>query len=460
MAGETLSAGAPGEIRGPASFAGEGPPHPPPVDPNALGHPRSTSERWQRFCEDCKLKYPSFGLRDERKGRWCGPCAKAQHPGAIDVMNRKCQICGLKSPSFGMPSEHVRRWCRDCSVSQPGSVDLCNRKCEDCKIKSCTYGMLTGGRRKRWCAACAKHHPGSVISSHKKCATCDRVCSWGLPSDKVKKWCGGCAAAQPGAVHLGMHACETCLRRGHPTWGLLVEGKMRWCQDCASQRSDAVNLKPEKAYSKPRKKGKTMCEDCGASPAKAGMPSADGKAGARWCLPCAEAHPGSVHDPKKPRCEFCTQNLPAYALPSEGVARWCAQCAFSMVPARPPRAGGGGGAKRATQSGARCSAGPPRGAACTAPSATDALPSGCIICLGTGKVSYCQTLYTRMACQVLVLSHWVMCWVWTGCCMCGCAGCRCVRSSLRRLRHWRTHMRHLHCPRGRVPPAEVNGSRC
>jgi hypothetical protein len=38
------------------------------------------------------------------RGDRCAKCA-ASHPGAVDKRSKKCEDCGLKWPSFGQPGE-------------------------------------------------------------------------------------------------------------------------------------------------------------------------------------------------------------------------------------------------------------------------------------------------------------------------------------------------------------------
>jgi hypothetical protein len=40
----------------------------------------------QKMCEDCGEKRPNWGLMEEKKKRWCGPCAKS-HEGAVYIEN-------------------------------------------------------------------------------------------------------------------------------------------------------------------------------------------------------------------------------------------------------------------------------------------------------------------------------------------------------------------------------------
>ena len=48
--------------------------------------------------------------------RWCSVCAKASHPGAIDLMNKKCEECAVKPRNHGLLLERKSRWCKDCAA--------------------------------------------------------------------------------------------------------------------------------------------------------------------------------------------------------------------------------------------------------------------------------------------------------------------------------------------------------
>ena len=50
-----------------------------------------------------------------------------QHPGAVDVVNKKCEDCRLKHPGFGLVGENKRRWCKGCAEPH-GGISLNLRK--------------------------------------------------------------------------------------------------------------------------------------------------------------------------------------------------------------------------------------------------------------------------------------------------------------------------------------------
>ena len=86
----------------------------------------------QKMCEDCGEKRPNWGLMEEKKKRWCGPCAKS-HEGAVYITAQKmCEDCGKKQPSFGHLDIHKKRWCGPCAKSHEGAVYIPAQKmCED-----------------------------------------------------------------------------------------------------------------------------------------------------------------------------------------------------------------------------------------------------------------------------------------------------------------------------------------
>ena len=70
-------------------------------------------------CEDCGLKTPHYGVlvvgAQKQNRRWCGPCARAGHPEAINLSEQKCEICGLKQASFVLPPSTRKQWCAGCA---------------------------------------------------------------------------------------------------------------------------------------------------------------------------------------------------------------------------------------------------------------------------------------------------------------------------------------------------------
>jgi|EP01046_Picozoa_sp_COSAG06_P018716 hypothetical protein len=60
-------------------------------------------------CEDCTVKHASFGLKDEKRPRWCGVCAKA-HAAIMLGSARVCEDCTEKHASFGLKDERKIRW--------------------------------------------------------------------------------------------------------------------------------------------------------------------------------------------------------------------------------------------------------------------------------------------------------------------------------------------------------------
>ena len=55
-------------------------------------------------CEDCSLKYASFGTELERRRRWCARCAKTLHVGAISL-----QVSSATVPFCCTPLSHPYR---------------------------------------------------------------------------------------------------------------------------------------------------------------------------------------------------------------------------------------------------------------------------------------------------------------------------------------------------------------
>ena len=66
-----------------------------------------------RFCEACtgrKRKYASYGLKDTRKKRWCGPCAKKQRGATERIGGQKmCEDCKEKQPHCGLEADRKPR---------------------------------------------------------------------------------------------------------------------------------------------------------------------------------------------------------------------------------------------------------------------------------------------------------------------------------------------------------------
>jgi hypothetical protein len=123
-------------------------------------------KQW-KLCEDCGLKRPSFGLRAERKARWCGGCAKGR-PGATGVLNAKCEDCKTKQPNYGLPAEGKKRWCSGCAKAHLGAAITGRKRCEDCGLKQPSRGLPSEGRRARWCADCAHGHPGAAAREERE----------------------------------------------------------------------------------------------------------------------------------------------------------------------------------------------------------------------------------------------------------------------------------------------------
>jgi hypothetical protein len=256
-------------------------------------------------CEDCQLKYPSFGLPGEaKKNRWCAGCAKG-HAGAVNVSKKLCEDCQLKGTNYGLPAEGKPRWCGGCAKAHAGAVDVKTKKCEVCQLKLPSFylpgwreeaggggkGWGGGGKKQRWCGDCAPKgvldHRGRmrVESSphtkrgatdppltHKMCEGCQlKQANFGLPGE-VNRWCGGCAKGHAGAVGVKHKKCDDCQLK-HPNFGLPAEGKRRWCAGCAKAHAGAVNVTHKK------------CEVCQLKLPSFGLPGEGKKK--RWCGDCA-----------------------------------------------------------------------------------------------------------------------------------------------------------------------------
>ena len=94
-----------------------------------------------RLCEDCDSKYPSYGLEDARKPRWCSGCAKS-HEGAVREPGKQCEDCDQKQPTFGLVEERIKRWCSGCAKLHEGSASLM-KQCEDCGLKAPNFGFTS-----------------------------------------------------------------------------------------------------------------------------------------------------------------------------------------------------------------------------------------------------------------------------------------------------------------------------
>ena len=91
------------------------------------------------MCEECGLKGAGFGLPNDRKRLWCGPCGKPK--GAIHLGSKMCEDCGNATAHYGMSSDHKRLWCSVCSKQHPGSELLSKAQmCQQCKNKRAHYG--------------------------------------------------------------------------------------------------------------------------------------------------------------------------------------------------------------------------------------------------------------------------------------------------------------------------------
>ena len=60
----------------------------------------------------------------------CAGCAKA-HAGARDIASRRCEDCALKWPTFGLPAEGRKRWCGGCARAHAGAQSLHPRRRND-----------------------------------------------------------------------------------------------------------------------------------------------------------------------------------------------------------------------------------------------------------------------------------------------------------------------------------------
>ena len=89
-----------------------------------------------------------MGGLGKRLIKWCGPCAKKHHVGAINLRHKKCEDCkvclsaarGLSSrpppavlrsrrvqviqPLWGLPAEGKARWCAGCAKVHQGARDI------------------------------------------------------------------------------------------------------------------------------------------------------------------------------------------------------------------------------------------------------------------------------------------------------------------------------------------------
>jgi hypothetical protein len=154
-------------------------------------------------CEDCAVKYKNYGLAEEGyRKRWCGACAKENHPGAVKqsrqpakirkpdqqmaqqkkAKNRAQQIqlhhrqqrqprahagpssepghpAGQPKPRGTSPS------LGEAGISQgPKRVQKRGLKslCEDCRVVSKNFGLAAENYRARWCAKCSLNHGPDV----------------------------------------------------------------------------------------------------------------------------------------------------------------------------------------------------------------------------------------------------------------------------------------------------------
>jgi hypothetical protein len=173
--------------------------------------------RWGRMCEDCRTKYPHYGLigvQGAQGGkRWCAGCAR-EHTGAERICKRRpCEYCNTTAPCYGLPEEKRKRWCSSCAKDKhPEAIPLNRSKmCEDCGLKGPTFGARPAAGRQasmRWCKACSDAHPGAV-SLTKRCEDCHtKVPSWGMIADGKTRWCSPCGKKHPGAMALGAKGLE------------------------------------------------------------------------------------------------------------------------------------------------------------------------------------------------------------------------------------------------------------
>ncbi len=143
------------------------------------------------ICTDCGVKHASFGMKEDRKRRWCGACAKSNgHPDAVNVNAKMCEDCGVKMASFGTHNDQKKRWCSSCAKTKEhtGAQYLGKRyMCEDCNKKRAAWGDGTNKKR-RWCGSCVKTngHKGATIIGVKLCEDCnDKQATFGVEPDKV-----------------------------------------------------------------------------------------------------------------------------------------------------------------------------------------------------------------------------------------------------------------------------------
>jgi hypothetical protein len=88
----------------------------------------SSIDAKQKWCQDCQVKRPHFGLPGTNQPGtnqrlWCGSCAKS-HEGAVPVGRALCGDCGVKQPSYGLPADGLIRWCSGCAKQREGAVDV------------------------------------------------------------------------------------------------------------------------------------------------------------------------------------------------------------------------------------------------------------------------------------------------------------------------------------------------
>ena len=77
-----------------------------------------TVRKNRMICEDCNVRVPHWGYKEERMRRWCAKCGQANHPGSASLSKPKmCEVCEQKQPSYGLPDEGKTRWCANCAAA-------------------------------------------------------------------------------------------------------------------------------------------------------------------------------------------------------------------------------------------------------------------------------------------------------------------------------------------------------
>ena len=91
------------------------------------------------------MKHRIYGMPDERKRRWCGPCG--QKRGGILITKQSCEDCDAKKATYGLASEGKPRWCAGCRTNHAGVVPFLQVRRPLYCAPSARRGASRGGRR-------------------------------------------------------------------------------------------------------------------------------------------------------------------------------------------------------------------------------------------------------------------------------------------------------------------------